>query len=93
MRSRAVSAIAVCGCTSAATLSQLQAPILPWMRGSLLLTQLIRLIICSGLKPLNVVQPEGPSFTVTEGNHVQWQQWDFRVTFNYREGLVLHQIG
>lgn len=45
----------------------------------------------SGLKPLNVVQPEGPSFTV-DGNHVNWQKWDFRVSFNYREGLVLHDI-
>ena len=44
-----------------------------------------------GLKPLNIVQPEGPSFAV-DGNHVKWQKWDFRVSFNYREGLVLHNI-
>lgn len=44
------------------------------------------------IKPLNVVQPEGPSFTV-EGNLVKWQKWQFRVGFNYREGLVLHQLG
>lgn len=47
--------------------------------------------IRGGLKPLNVVQPEGPSFTV-DGNHVSWQKWDFRVSFNYREGLVLHNL-
>ena len=44
-----------------------------------------------GLKPLNVVQPQGPSFSV-DGNHVNWQKWDFRVSFNYREGLVLHDV-
>ena len=27
------------------------------------------------------------------GNHVQWGPWDFRYSFNQREGLVLHQIG
>jgi len=46
----------------------------------------------SGLKPLEVVQPEGPSFTV-KGNAVEWMGWHFRVGFNPREGLVLHQIG
>jgi primary-amine oxidase len=28
-----------------------------------------------------------------EGNQVTWQKWQFRVGFNYREGLVLHQLG
>jgi primary-amine oxidase len=27
-----------------------------------------------------------------EGNHVRWEKWDFRFSFNQREGLVLHQI-
>ncbi|GAB7352695.1 hypothetical protein MBLNU459_g3054t1 [Dothideomycetes sp. NU459] len=44
------------------------------------------------LKPLNVVQPEGPSFTVTDGNCVSWQKWRFRVGFNYREGMVVHDV-
>ena len=44
------------------------------------------------LKPLDIVQPEGPSFQV-EGNEVSWQKWSFRVGFNGREGLVLHTIG
>lgn len=30
------------------------------------------------LKPLLVIQPEGPSFTV-EGNEIQWQLWKFRI--------------
>ena len=43
------------------------------------------------LKPLDVVQPEGPSFSV-DGNLVSWQKWNFRVGYTRREGLVLHGI-
>jgi primary-amine oxidase len=43
------------------------------------------------LKPVDIAQPEGPSFTV-EGNQVAWQKWKFRVGFTTREGLVLHTI-
>jgi len=45
-----------------------------------------------GLKRLEVVQSEGPSFLVN-GNHISWQNWSFRLGFNYREGLVLYRIG
>jgi primary-amine oxidase len=47
------------------------------------------------LKPLNVVQPEGASFTVTEEvgiNTVKWQKWEMRVAFNQREGMVLYDV-
>lgn len=43
------------------------------------------------LTALDITQPDGPSFTVT-GNLVEWQKWSFRVGFNYREGLVLHEV-
>ena len=43
------------------------------------------------LKPIDIVQPEGPSFTVN-GHQVEWQKWKFRVGFTAREGLVLHTI-
>ena len=43
------------------------------------------------LKPIEITQPEGPSFTV-DGNRVQWEKWDVRIGFNEREGLTLHQI-
>ncbi|RMJ26006.1 amine oxidase [Aspergillus sp. HF37] len=42
-------------------------------------------------KPYQVVQPEGPSFRIQD-NHVKWEKWSFRVGFNYREGLTLHDI-
>jgi primary-amine oxidase len=45
----------------------------------------------TGLKPYNVVQPDGPSYSV-DGNVVEWQKWRFRVGFNYREGVTLHDI-
>jgi len=44
------------------------------------------------IKPLEITQPDGPSFTV-DGNAVSWQGWRMHVGFNAREGLVLHRIG
>ena len=44
------------------------------------------------LKPLDIVQSEGPSFVV-DGNKLSWDNWDVRIGFNGREGLVLHQLG
>lgn len=46
-----------------------------------------------GLKPLHIVQPEGVSFEVDDDWKVRWQNWEFRVGFTPREGLVLHQLG
>lgn len=43
------------------------------------------------LKPLNVLQPEGPSFSV-DGGLIEWQNWRFRVGFNPREGATVHDI-
>ena len=43
------------------------------------------------MRPLEIVQKEGPSFTV-EGHHVAWQKWNFRIGFTPREGLVLHDV-
>jgi primary-amine oxidase len=46
----------------------------------------------SDLKPLEIVQPQGPSFELS-GWEVRWQRWRFRVGFTAREGLVLHTVG
>ncbi|KAK1755512.1 copper amine oxidase [Echria macrotheca] len=43
------------------------------------------------IKPLNITQPEGVSFTV-KGREVEWQNWKFHIGFNYREGIVLNNI-
>jgi len=45
----------------------------------------------TSLKPIEITQPEGPSFHV-DGSHVQWGNWTLRVGFNAREGLVLHDV-
>jgi len=42
-------------------------------------------------KMLSAGEPGGGDLTI-DGNHVRWGQWDFRYSFNLREGLVLHQI-
>lgn len=42
-------------------------------------------------KPYHVNQPEGPSFTV-DGNHISWEKFSMRISFNYREGMVLHDV-
>ena len=43
------------------------------------------------LKPLDVMQPDGPSFSV-KGSLIEWQKWRFRVGFNPREGATVHDI-
>src|ERR1700753_4906 len=45
-----------------------------------------------GVKPLQISQPAGASFTL-DGNELRWQNWSMRLGFNYREGLVLHLVG
>ena len=42
--------------------------------------------------PLEVSQPAGVGFTL-DGRLLSWQNWRLRLGFNYREGLVLHQVG
>ncbi|HXQ60231.1 MAG TPA: hypothetical protein VN799_09025, partial [Acidimicrobiales bacterium] len=46
----------------------------------------------SDLKPLEIVQPQGPSYEV-DGNLVRWQRWSLRVTMDPVEGLVIRDVG
>lgn len=43
------------------------------------------------LKPIEITQPEGPSFEV-DGHNIKWQKWDIRFGYTPREGLVLHTV-
>jgi len=43
------------------------------------------------LKPINITQPEGVSFTI-KGREIEWQNWKFHIGFSYREGIVLNNI-
>ncbi|MBC7591863.1 MAG: histamine oxidase, partial [Salinibacterium sp.] len=45
------------------------------------------------LKPISITQPDGVSFTVAGGNHIEWEKWSLDVGFDVREGVVLHNIG
>ncbi|KAM0982372.1 hypothetical protein ACFX2I_015269 [Malus domestica] len=45
----------------------------------------------SDVKPLQIIQPEGPSFRVN-GYFVEWQKWNFRIGFTPREGLVIYSV-
>lgn len=43
------------------------------------------------MKPYNVIQPEGASFTM-KGHLIEWEKWRFRVGFNWREGITIHDV-
>ena len=43
------------------------------------------------IKPLSIMQPEGPSFEV-EGYQVRWQKWSFVIGFTGREGLIINHL-
>jgi primary-amine oxidase len=43
------------------------------------------------LKPIEITQPQGPSFTLV-GHALRWQDWSLRIGFDAREGLTLHQV-
>ncbi|MFV0260382.1 MAG: primary-amine oxidase [Acidimicrobiales bacterium] len=45
----------------------------------------------SDVKPLEITQPEGPSFTVT-GDRLEWQKWSLRLGWTSREGLVINTV-
>jgi primary-amine oxidase len=42
-------------------------------------------------KPLIITQPEGPGFTLA-GRQLRWDNWEFVVGFNAREGLTVHHV-
>jgi primary-amine oxidase len=43
------------------------------------------------VKALQVLQPNGPSFTV-KGRTIEWQKWSFQLGWNMREGPILHDV-
>ncbi|RDW66941.1 amine oxidase-7 [Coleophoma crateriformis] len=54
--------------------------------------ELLGIPLRTDLKTLNVVQPDGPSFKVSNESLVEWQKWRFRVGFSPREGATLHDV-
>jgi primary-amine oxidase len=45
-----------------------------------------------GLKPIEITQPDGPSFTIGDDGTLSWAGWNLQVGFDQREGLVFHNI-
>jgi primary-amine oxidase len=43
------------------------------------------------VKPIEITQPEGPSFTL-DGHEIRWQKWHLFIGYTPREGLVLHRV-
>lgn len=43
--------------------------------------ELLDIPLRNDLKPLNVLQPEGASFTVSDDSLIEWQKWRFRVGY------------
>ena len=54
--------------------------------------ELLSIPMREDVKPLHVLQPDGPSFSVSDDSLVEWQKWRFRVGFNPREGATLHDV-
>lgn len=45
-----------------------------------------------GLKPIEITQPQGPSFTIDDDGTLSWLGWKLQVSFDQREGLVFHNV-
>ena len=46
----------------------------------------------AGLKPIEITQPQGPSFTIDEDGVISWAGWQLQASFDQREGLVVHNV-
>ncbi|KAG5588228.1 hypothetical protein H5410_048662 [Solanum commersonii] len=38
---------------------------------------------------IKIVQPDGPSFTLDDGNTVRWGDWKFHVAYDMRAGIII----
>lgn len=46
----------------------------------------------AGLKPIEITQPDGPSFVIADDGTIDWAGWQLQVSFDQREGLILHNV-
>ncbi|KAG2226618.1 hypothetical protein INT45_005104 [Circinella minor] len=44
------------------------------------------------IKPIEITQPEGVSFTVKNNHMLEWQKWHMHIGFNYREGVIISNV-
>jgi primary-amine oxidase len=45
----------------------------------------------TGLRPLEITQPDGPSFTI-DGHRIRWQGWSLHASVHIVEGLVIQDL-
>jgi primary-amine oxidase len=45
-----------------------------------------------GLTPIEITQPQGPSFSIDDDGVLSWAGWQFQVGFDQREGLIFHNV-
>lgn len=54
--------------------------------------ELLDIPMRTDLKNIDITQPDGPSFTVSDDSLITWQKWRFRLGFTPREGAILHDM-
>lgn len=72
--------------------SKRKAGVIDHCRPSEYVPELTESTMRTDLQELNVVQPNGPSFSVRDESLIEWQKWRMRVSFNPREGAVVHDV-
>ena len=53
--------------------------------GTKSMSHILNCICCKHVNQMLLLQ--------VEGNLIKWQKWQIRTSFNYREGVVLHNVG
>ncbi|KAI8141003.1 copper amine oxidase [Fennellomyces sp. T-0311] len=71
--------------------SKYKRPTIPMMNHHFLPEHLGQENLRKDLKPIQIIQPEGVSFTI-RGQELDWQKWNMHIGFNYREGLVINNL-
>ncbi|KAI8097629.1 copper amine oxidase [Halteromyces radiatus] len=72
--------------------SKYERPTIPLTNRQYLPEQLGKENLRHDLKPIDITQPEGVSFKITNDREIAWQKWKLLIGFNFREGLVLHDV-
>ncbi|CAI0476817.1 unnamed protein product [Linum tenue] len=44
------------------------------------------------INPISMEQPQGPSFTVTDGHLVEWANWEFHLKADQRAGFIVSRV-
>jgi primary-amine oxidase len=64
----------------------------PVEHGNFHLPEWVAQPVRTDLKPIEVTQPDGPSFTIDDDWVLRWSGWTVQIAFDQREGLVLRNV-